>query len=78
MVKKCKFIEGLINCVLIKKQKVLRNGANTHHKYNNDYLKSDKIANIYTLQVMLTLKLETEIVMSIFKYDMKCRDEVYK
>ena len=47
MVKKCKFIEGLINCVLIEKQKVLRNGANTHHEYNNDYLNSDKIANIY-------------------------------
>ena len=26
---------------------MLRNGANTHHEYNNDYLNSDKIANIY-------------------------------
>ena len=29
------------------RQKVLRTGANTHHEYNNDYLNSDKIANIY-------------------------------
>ena len=63
MVKKCKFIEGLINCVLIEKQKVLRNGANTHHEYNNDYLNFDKIAN--TLQVMLTLEIESEILTSI-------------
>ena len=29
------------------RQKVLRTGANTHHEYNNDYLNSDKIANIF-------------------------------
>ena len=26
---------------------VARNGAKTHHEYNNDFLDSDKIANIY-------------------------------
>ena len=26
---------------------MLRNGANTHHEYNNDYLDFEKIANIY-------------------------------
>ena len=26
---------------------MLRTGANIHHEYNNDYLNSDKIANIY-------------------------------
>ena len=29
------------------RQKVLRTGASTHHEYNNDYLNSHQIANIY-------------------------------
>ena len=35
------------NSIKTARQKVLRTGANIHHEYNNDYLNSDKIANIY-------------------------------
>ena len=35
------------NSIKITRQKVSRTGANTHHGYSNDYLNSDKIANIY-------------------------------
>ena len=35
------------NSIKTTREKVLRTGANTHHGYSNDYLDSDKIANIY-------------------------------
>ena len=35
------------NSIKTARQKELRNGANTHHRYTNDYLDSDKIATMY-------------------------------
>ena len=35
------------NSIKTARQKVLRTGANIHHEYNNDYLNSNNIANIY-------------------------------
>ena len=35
------------NSIKTARQKVLRTGASTHHEYNNDYLNSHQIANIY-------------------------------
>ena len=35
------------NSIKTARQKALRTGANTYHEYSNDYLDSDKIANIH-------------------------------
>ena len=35
------------NSIKTTRQMVSRTGANTHHGYSNDYVDSDKIANIY-------------------------------
>ena len=32
--------------IMTVRQKELRNGANTHHEYSNDFLDSDRIAPV--------------------------------
>ena len=32
---------------MVERKKELRDDANTHYEYGNDFLDSDKIANIY-------------------------------
>ena len=39
--------------IMTVRQKELRNGANTHHEYSNDFLDSDRIANTYVLYMRL-------------------------
>ena len=43
----CYYAITIKNSIKTARQNALRTGVNTHHEYSNDYLDSDKIANMY-------------------------------